>query len=505
MINKKDTYANIIFGILGQITVILCGLIVPKLILNYYGSETNGTIASITQFLSFITLLESGVGGVSKVAFYKPLSNKNKNQISNVYYSVSSFFIKIGLIFIPYILLIAFIYPFAVKTIFTFNFLFPLVLIIGISLTTKYFFGLPNQILLQADNKTYIVSIFEIAAIILNALLTFLCIKLSFNVHLLKIVTGSIFIIKPICLFLYVKKYYSIKRSESTNKVEIQNKWNGLGQHIAYLIHSNTDIIIISIFLGALFSSVYSVYFMVISGIECLINAIITSLNATFGILYAKNDFDKLKRVFCKTIKFSYFLIFFLLGATFFLIIPFVKNYTSGITDVNYVQPLFAFIFVVAETCYCLRIPLSSLALSCGFYKETTRDAFIEAALNIGVSILLVHFFGLVGVAIGTLVAMLYRYFAFLLFLRNSLLKIKISVCLKSIALNFVGIICSFAVTQRIKFNLSGWFNWVIGSCAFCLIILVNLFLFNLIDQDFLQQVSESFNNFFRKKKNVIK
>ena len=55
----KNTIASLVF----QITTIVCGFILPRIILQQFGSETNGLISSITQFLGIIGFLELGVGG----------------------------------------------------------------------------------------------------------------------------------------------------------------------------------------------------------------------------------------------------------------------------------------------------------------------------------------------------------------------------------------------------------------------------------------------------------
>ena len=39
-----------------------------------YGSDVNGLVSSITQFLGYIALVEGGVGGVIRAALYKPLA-----------------------------------------------------------------------------------------------------------------------------------------------------------------------------------------------------------------------------------------------------------------------------------------------------------------------------------------------------------------------------------------------------------------------------------------------
>ena len=60
----RNSFLNIGFSLLLQVFIFIKGLIVPRLIITNYGSDVNGLISSITQFLAYISLLEGGVGGV---------------------------------------------------------------------------------------------------------------------------------------------------------------------------------------------------------------------------------------------------------------------------------------------------------------------------------------------------------------------------------------------------------------------------------------------------------
>ena len=71
---SKKALKNIITSLIQQVTVLLCGLIVPRAIIGTFGSNVNGLTSSITQFLSYITLLEAGIGPVIKAALYKPIA-----------------------------------------------------------------------------------------------------------------------------------------------------------------------------------------------------------------------------------------------------------------------------------------------------------------------------------------------------------------------------------------------------------------------------------------------
>lgn len=60
---KRRIIVNIICSLLLQVVTIVSGFILPKIIISSLGSETNGLVASINQFLNYVVLLE---GGVSK-------------------------------------------------------------------------------------------------------------------------------------------------------------------------------------------------------------------------------------------------------------------------------------------------------------------------------------------------------------------------------------------------------------------------------------------------------
>ena len=58
---KKKVMLNVGCTMLCQLVTFISGLIVPRLILSTFGSEANGLVSSITQFLNYIALvIESG-------------------------------------------------------------------------------------------------------------------------------------------------------------------------------------------------------------------------------------------------------------------------------------------------------------------------------------------------------------------------------------------------------------------------------------------------------------
>ena len=245
----RNISTNIIANIGLQITTILCGLIIPRLIITTYGSEINGMITSITQFLGYITLLEAGMGSVVKAALYKPLANRDSTAVSGIVQATNNFFRRIAYIFVIYLIVLAIFYQNIAHTNFDFMFSFSLVLILGISTFIQYYFGITYQILLQADQKIWLTSGLQILTLVINTIFTFVLIKLHCSIHLVKITTAFIFAIRPIVYSIYVKKYKLNNKTKKDN-YSISQIWDGLGHHLAYFIHTNTDIALLTIFVG---------------------------------------------------------------------------------------------------------------------------------------------------------------------------------------------------------------------------------------------------------------
>ena len=83
MDNKTVKY-NIAASLGLQLVTIVSGFILPKIILMYFGSSVNGLVASINQFLNYVTLLEGGIGSVIMAILYKPLYEKDSRKISQI-------------------------------------------------------------------------------------------------------------------------------------------------------------------------------------------------------------------------------------------------------------------------------------------------------------------------------------------------------------------------------------------------------------------------------------
>ena len=452
---KKATLSVATAAIL-QFVSIFFGIITPKIMIGEYGSNIYGTLSSIAQFLSYISLLEGGVGAVARSALYKSLAKNDTDKINRTYFEIKRFAFCIASIFAAYTIFLACTYKYIANIDFI-DWLttFLLVCIISVSTLAQYFIGFSDQILIQADQRNYIVNIVNIFSIVLNTSITITCVLLHVNVIILKLCSGVVFVLKPILVHLYIKRKFSIQKVSKIDEIILKDKWVGLGQHVAFFLHSNTDIVVLTLFTDMKTVAIYSVYYLIFSSITKLISILSNGMEALFGNMYAKGENETL----LKTVNFYDTLISFVATLVFsvaiILIIPFIRLYTAGITDANYIQPTFAALLLFGEFINCIRTPYHNLIIAAGKFKETQLAAYLEAFLNISLSCLFVIKWGLIGVAIATLISFAFRYVYYAIYISKDIFKNFFFSFMKRIVTTTLSIVLIFMIGSAVLLNLS--------------------------------------------------
>jgi len=423
---SRKVFFNVLSALLVQIVTVVCGFVVPRLQIGYFGSEVHGMVSSITQFLGYIELVEAGVGGVTRAALYGPLANRDNAKISGILKATERFFRTIAFSFCGYTLLVATGFSLSESS-FSFPFMFSLVLIIAANTFIQYFFGITNAILLNADQKAYIHSTLRIMTNVLHLAVVYLLIHMGCPLHAVKFFSALVFMIVPFYLYVYVKRKYHIDHRCPPDHEAIKQRWNGLGQHIAFFLHTHTDVVVLTLFTNFVEVSVYSVHYLVASGIERIALIFSNGFEAAFGEMLARNETDALHKSFRIYELISSSVVVILFTTAGLLINPFIQLYTKGITDANYHRELFAYILLLSEAVYCIRQPFHAVIVAAGHFKQTQNFAFLEAATNIVLSVLLVMRYGIVGVAAGTLAAMALRTVLCAIYLKGEILYRNVS------------------------------------------------------------------------------
>ncbi len=471
---SRSRKASLNIGVMAiyEVTAFICGLILPRLILSHFGSTYNGIINSATQFLSFVSILRLGIAGSTRVALYKTLADNDHQKISGIVNATENYMRKIGLVIIAYIVVLAIIYPYISDTGVDRFTTVMLIIIIGAGTFAQYFFGITYQTLLNADQSSYIYYLISIFQTIANTIIAAILIYLGANILIVRSGSAVVFVTTPIILGIVVRRRYHIDKKAPLDKSGLKGRWDVMGISIANIIHDNTDIVVLTIFADIKIVSVYTVYYLVINGLKKLMNVFTNGMEPAFGNMLALGEMDAANRNMDIFEFLMYAFVSVVFSCTLVLILPFVRLYTAGVNDVNYIVPTFAYLAVIAMAVQCIRQPYLTIVQAAGHYRQTRNGAFVEAGINIGLSLALTFRYGLVGVTIGTLAANTFRTIQYIFYLRNNILNRSLKKVIKSLIWMFVTLviivwICSILLQI---YNIYTWVNWIVAG-VFCLAI----------------------------------
>lgn len=473
--NIRKAKLNISTTLLSQLVATACGIVIPRVMIKSFGSATYGLTTSIAQFLAYISLLESGIGRVGRAELYKPLAEKNAFEISRVYNAVKYFFRIVGIVFIAYTLVLSFSYYDIAEVEGTGRTtVFLLIWVISTTTLAKYMGGLANLTLLNADQRQYIGNTVISVTTVLNALLVVLLTRANCGILTVKLGSSLVYIAQPVCYAIYAKKLFKLP-SVGKNRSKLSQKWTGIGQHIAYFLHTNTDVVMLTLCADIRLVAVYTVYSLVISSMRKIAGSFTSGMEAAFGEMIAKKDKASLHDAYRRYKFMLSFTTIVLFGTTAALVVPFVRLYTSGITDADYIQPAFAIILLFAEAIDCVMFPCSSLPVSANRLKETKWGSYGEAAINISLSLILIWWNPLIGVALGTLIATVFKSLYYMIYSGKYILEISI----KELMLKFLFtsvMIGTFALAGTLIMRegiITTFYEWLLWAIVAAVLVVV--------------------------------
>lgn len=475
---QRVIYNSIANGIY-QVILLVSGLVLPRFILLAYGSAYNGLVASLTQFLSITEVLTLGLAGAARVELYDSLACKDIKRTSGIVKAVRQYMRKAAYIYILYMCVLLLIYPHFSKGSFLFSEIASLLVIIGLGNIITYLCGYAYNVLLDADNRVYFYTLLRTLLIIVNVTISILLIQYRQSIQIVKLASGLIFAIGPFFLLGFVPKLYNLDLKVPSEKSWMKNQKYAAANSIALIIHENTDVVLLTILTSAKTISVYSVYNLVIKGLKGILSVFTSSMEPLFGDMWARNELGEMKNTLNH---YEYFIGFFSsvsLSAAVGLLLPFVALYTKGVSDIEYIIPVFALMTILAELARCIRIPYLTVVQAAGKYKETQNGAFIEAGMNIAASVVLTIKFGIVGVVGGTFVANLFRTFHYSWFTSKHLLNSNIRNTIHLFAWVLSNLFINYKLFSVIcltsGLEIVSWSTWISGAVVIVFISLIEV------------------------------
>lgn len=473
----KTSLYNTACAMLLQVVNLVVNLILPRVLMDVYGSAVNGLVSSIRQFIGYLSIVEAGLAGAAVYALYKPLAEKNQEKVNGILSASNRFYNISGFLFSALVLVSTFIYPLFISeqgvepmTIAM------LVVIIGASGAFEFFAIGKYKVLLTADQRSYVISLINAIAITLNSVVILVMAKLAFDIVLVQFVAMLSFLLRSLFYGLYCRKRYTTinYKVEPDNKA-LDKRWDSLALQVLGVVTVGTPVIVTTFFCGLAEASVYTIFNMVFASVLALLSTFNNGLSASFGDLLVRNETGVLQKAY-KQYEFLYYA---LLGWGYacaaILIMPFISIYTAGITDANYIRPEIAWLFVAVGLLYNAKTPQGMLVISAGHYKETKLQTLFQALINIVASVVLAQFYGMAGVLMGSVLSNLYRVIDLIIYIPKNVTKLPIRMTVIRVLrmLILFGLSVApfvFFITINVT-NYLGWLVWAFLSGIWAFVV----------------------------------
>ncbi len=401
------------------------GFVLPRIIMTRWGSEYNGLINSVKTIMNYLLLLEAGINTSSLQALYKSIGEHDGHQTSVVVRSSELYYRRVSIIYFACILAASFIYPLIVKSTISYWEIFFVIFLQGCSGVINFAFRAAYQQLLNAEGKYYVICLITSLTQILTFAGKVIAILLFNNIIVMQLVGVMVMGVQVLIYAIYFhKKYHWIDHKVQTNMALLQNRKYYMIQQIGGLVFNSTDTFVLSVFCGLKVASVYTVYSTVYSALSSVISILRSSTGFVLGQSYYQGE-ESFKKTYKAYTSAQVMVGSILSSVSMLLITGFISLYTSGVTDINYQNYLAATLFAFNIILDCTRGASLAAANVAGQAPKTTWRYLVEAGINLAVSLILVQFWGIVGVLVGTIAAGLWRSFDSILFFSKNVLHEK--------------------------------------------------------------------------------
>ncbi len=408
----KNSIKNTSVSFITNLLTIVIGLIAQAIFIKILGSEYLGINGLFSNIISMLGIVELGVGSAIIYHLYKPIAEENIKKVKALmnfykkcYTIIALIILTIGLMITPYLNL------FIEEVTIDINISLVYILFI-IEIVCSYLLSYKRSII-NANQKNYLVNFIHIGYLVILNILEIIILVLTKNYYLYLGIKIGMRILENVGITILANKLYPYlknnneKLDENTKK-DIFQKVKALFFHkIGGFIVLGTDNIIISKFIGIIEVGLYSNYYMIIEAVEKLFGQVIKVITPSVGNMLVKESSEKSFEIF-KRVRFLNFWIATFSGIS--LLVVMNSFITVWIGSKYLLATCVLIVLVLNYYAKSMRSCHMIFKEAAGIYYEDRYIPLLESVLNIVASLILLKYFGLAGIFMGTIISSLALY-----------------------------------------------------------------------------------------------
>lgn len=406
----KYAIKNISISIISQIIILLLGFASRKVFIDNLGVEYLGVNGLLTNIISMMVLIESGIGVSIVYNLYKPLAENNYGKITALVQTYKKAYRVLALI-LTIVSVVSFpLLKYLMKT----EQIIPgmkIVYGIFVSKNVISYLNAYKWALINADQKGYVLAKNNLLFQVITTVSKIIILVSMKNYILFLAIELIVFIIQTMVNTYCVRKRYPYIYNKDINQLDPDTKRN-INQNVkamffhnigGYLVYS-TDNLLISSFISVAMVGIYSNYTMVISQLSALLSPIVSGIGNGVGNLIATEEKKKIYDIFKVSFLVSFWVYSFSVIFLFNLLEPFINWWIGE----GFLLGKWVFLNVLLNFYINgMRSTIGTFKSKAGLFMQDRYMPMIEGIINLVVSLILIKYMGLIGVFLGTTISSL--------------------------------------------------------------------------------------------------
>ncbi len=410
MSRTRNVKLNIYSGVTNQIIVNVLQFVNRTVFIWYLNENYLGINGLFTSVLSTLSLAELGIGSAIGFSLYKPLATRDIPKIQalmtlykKAYRIIGAAVCAIGIALIPFLDKIV-NFDQGVDI----NYYFVYVLFLFDTVISYLFFAYRAAII-TTDQKEYTIVKYKILNTIVASVVQIATLMIFHNYYIYlvipiatKILQNVLISIKAGKMYPYIDEKHSNKLSKTEKKTIFKNVYALAVTKIGTVVYFSGDNIVISAFVGTVYTGIYSNYLIILNTLRTFINIVFGAFSSSVGNLNAIETTEHKKTVFKRMLLINVCIYGFCAVALNQLYNPFIKIWIGDkyLFD-EHIKTCIVFMFFITGLCHTVTV----FKDACGIFWQTRYRELASAVLNIILSIIFVKLWGIMGVFIATIIS----------------------------------------------------------------------------------------------------
>lgn len=401
---------SVLFNYVGYLFHAVLSIVATPIIIHTLGNAQYGIWSLVVSMTGYYGLLNFGVRSALTKYLAEYHAKDQKNEMNRLICSSLVFFSAIAVVIFSLSIFVSYKFEsFFLGGDIPLDIIQTVVVIAGANVAASFLFQAFDTVLV-AFNRFDVSNIVGIISSITRTVLMIVVLKAGYGLVAMAVVAivvdQSTYLIITYCS----KRIFPELRISYTfvNRSSIKKLWNfglfNFMRHISRVVLDRTSVIIIGIFLGPSLVAIYSVAEGLINYVWLIVKGIARVVLPVSSSLHADQETKKLKKIMLLLPKYVFAIAVFIFIQFYFLGDQFLLLWLGEGFNQTYV--VFC-ILMLARIGMMVSETMTETVVGMGHNKLFGYLSLAEATCNILISILLVKKYGLIGIALGTVIPLM--------------------------------------------------------------------------------------------------